>query len=428
MLNKYVILIVTFLLILSKGVSAETEREAIVNHTQNATWAYYTDDTNLTNVSSNSRWYISPISSVTVRTDAYSLGPISNGLPGWWTVGTGVATFDSSFSNISVAPNLDNDPSNTFFDVGQGLLVTNPSIHSDRQKLQGKTHPIEWYFFQAPNRLWYIVNAPGYGTGLQVLKFAGTNGQYVWPPVDVSGYSYTTIPDPNGNFLTIKFVSNGSQSPFLSFPLSGYTPYTVPIIAVVDHAMTTGGGCADDIVVAYTGEKGLSQYGTSYWNSASENPSVCPSNILYGFKNSTTRTAFSINGQYNSPDPYGNNLFLFYDGHTGYDYPVKNGTEVHAAADGTATYDYSSPVGFGVKIASTSGYDTYYLHLSERSISNGQSVSKGMIIGKTGSGHLHFTVKKGAQRADPYGWRGDPGTDPLKVDGKDNVCLWETCQ
>ena len=267
---------------------------------------------------------------------------------------------------------------------------------------------------------WSGYNGDGVNYGHEYIRLTGAlNRPFI---MKVFGFQ--------SGYATVNYHWGGSgalNGANLAFPLSGYTPYTVPIIAVVDHAMTTGGGCADGIVVAYTGEKGLPQYGTSYWNSPSENPSVCPSNILYGFKNSTG-TAFSINGQYNSPDPYGNNLFLFYDGHTGYDYPVKNGTEVHAAADGTATYDYSSPVGFGVKIASTSGYDTYYLHLSARSISNGQSVSKGMNIGQTGSGHLHFTVKKGAQRADPYGWRGEPGTDPLKVDGKDNVCLWETCQ
>ena len=220
------ILVVTLLLIFHAEVGAETEREAIINHTQRATWVYYTDDTSFANVSTNSRWYISPII-LGVRTDAYSLGPISNGKAAWWTVGTGVATLDSRVFNVSVAQNLDSDPSDTFWDVGQQLFVTNPIIHSDRRRLQGKTHPIEWYFFQAPNGLWYIVNAPGYGASLSVLRFAGRDGQYVWPPVDVSGFTYTASPNPNDNSLTITFASEGSQGPLhLKWPLSTPKPAT----------------------------------------------------------------------------------------------------------------------------------------------------------------------------------------------------------
>ena len=81
-----------------------------------------------------------------------------------------------------------------------------------------------------------------------------------------------------------------------------------------------------------------------------------------------------------------------------------------------------------MKIVHPSGYDTYYLHLSSHDVYDGQPVTKGSKIGEVGSGHLHFTVKKGTQRVDPYGWKGEHGEDPLQVDGHDNVCLWDSCQ
>jgi len=457
MSNKYALLIVFFLLILTKGASAETEREVIVNHTQSATWAYYTDDMNLSNVSSNSRWYISPISGTTVRTDAYSLGPITNGVGGWWTVGTGVATFDSSVSNISIAPNLDTDPSDTFLDVGLQQNVTNSIIHSDRQRLQGKTHPIEWYFFQAPNGLWYIVNAPGYGTVPQVLKFAGKNGQYVWPPVDVSGYSYTAIPDLSGNFLAITFSSNGSPSPFLSFPLDcgdvnctfkysqrAYTPSSM--FSVLDHQMSTVYG-TDGTVTAYTGESGV----------GTPKALGCYPKVGGG--------SFSVNGLYRGTnDGCLPAQGLNYDGHPGYDYVAVIGTPVKAAASGTVVnimnkqtgnYGICVPKGIdlsrnGVKhecsdwgfvgIDHGNGYVIQYGHLSRIDVHAGDTVQEGQQIGLSGQTspppsvgpHLHFEVLKAKQSApygytvvDPYGWEGT-GIDTLEqITGIKNVRLWK---
>ena len=211
----------------------------------------------------------------------------------------------------------------------------------------------------------------------------------------------------------------------LAFPLAGYTPYTVPISGVVDHSMTTGGGCADYLVVAYTGETGDPQYGVSSWSNGSESAS-CPKDILRGFAQEGL-APFSVNGQYDSYDTNGtsHNLFLFYDGHTGYDYPVAN-ANVFAAASGTVTIPNPNPYD-QVSIDHGNGFVTYYLHLSQINVANGAYVNKGDNIGVT-SNHLHFTVKKNGQRVDPYGWKGEWGTDPLQVDGHDNVRLWENCQ
>ena len=209
----------------------------------------------------------------------------------------------------------------------------------------------------------------------------------------------------------------------LGFPLAGDTPYTAPISAVFDHSVSTGFNCPDGVVTAYTNERGESQHGVSDWST--EN--YCDDEQdLYGFAQNGT-VPFSINGQYDSPDPYGDDVFLFYDGHTGYDYPADEGTYVYSAAAGYAVPHGDD--GDAVKITHPSGYDTYYLHLDSISIGNGQSVLKGAHIGDVELNHLHFTVKKSdGTRVDPYGWKGEYGEDPLQIDGNDNLCLWDSCQ
>lgn len=228
---KHLILACTLLLlILSRAASAETEREAIINHTQNATWAYYTSETNFASVSSLSRWYISYAGDTSKGSGAekffggaYSLGPISNGNAAWWTVGDtntngghGVAFVDSTKTTITTIQHLDNDPGDTFWDVGQQRYVTNSLIHSDRQRLQGKIVPIEWYFFKAPNGSWYIVNAAGNGPTLEVKRFAENNGQYDWPAVDVSGLNATFLPSSKGMYVFIGSNSHAKSRDFIA--------------------------------------------------------------------------------------------------------------------------------------------------------------------------------------------------------------------
>jgi hypothetical protein len=217
----------------------------------------------------------------------------------------------------------------------------------------------------------------------------------------------------------LAFSFNG-EGPFLGFPLEGLTPYTATISAVMDHHNDNGFNCADNVVTAYTGEQGSNTYDASSWSTTATG-SGC-SGSLYGWAKASG--TFSLGGQYDTSanNEYGE--YLFYDGHTGYDYPRNNGTSANAAA-GIAYYEGSNN---DVKIDHGNGYYTYYLHLQSRTITtDGQSVSKGEEIGTTGSGHLHFTVKKGTIRVDPYGWTGTPTEDPLQIDGHDNTCLWDAC-
>ncbi len=220
------------------------------------------------------------------------------------------------------------------------------------------------------------------------------------------------------------------------FPLLGFTPYTVTIASIFDHDVAKPApgdaldhGCSNGIIVAYTGETGsfsgdLSR--RSVWSHGGESMG-CYDETLYGFKNNEN-AAFRINSHYNgggstSVDGVNTPKFLFYDGHTGYDYPAPANTEVIAAADGTVSSgSYSDD---GVEISHPDGYKTYYLHLKNR-IATGTTIVGGKtVIGKVLLDHLHFTVKLNGRRLDPYGWEGPPNQDPWKINGQDNKNLWK---
>lgn len=91
-------------------------------------------------------------------------------------------------------------------------------------------------------------------------------------------------------------------------------------------------------------------------------------------------------------------------GHNGIDYGVPNGTPVKAAADGMVVAVAFEHGGYGnyVKLAHQDGdltYYTYYAHLATTTVTPGQKVKAGTVIGtsdNTGAStgpHLHFGLK-----------------------------------
>ncbi len=176
----------------------------------------------------------------------------------------------------------------------------------------------------------------------------------------------------------------------------------------------------NNTVVAYTGEKGSSTYGYSC---------TIPygAGYLCGYKNSL-KTNFIINGHYSGG---GAPNYLYYDGHPGIDFKTidqsLNGRiPVIAAANGivhNGSNTYNT-----IYIDHENGYITYYLHLYNRTIKDGNRVNAGQVIGyagdtgSNGSPHLHFEVKKNGILVDPYGWKGDSKDLYTK---STNIELWE---
>lgn len=108
----------------------------------------------------------------------------------------------------------------------------------------------------------------------------------------------------------------------------------------------------------------------------------------------------------------GNKINPFYKilrRHDGIDLAATEGTQVLAVADGTVTDIQTGHRTFGNRITIThpGGIQTTYSHLSKMSVSRGQQVRQGVVIGEVGStgrafaSHLHFEVINDGQPVEP---------------------------
>ena len=100
-----------------------------------------------------------------------------------------------------------------------------------------------------------------------------------------------------------------------------------------------------------------------------------------------------------------------YPAHNGLDIAAPVGTPIMAADTGVVTRAWYTNVGYGrYIIIEHGGYQTLYGHCSQLYVTEGQQVQQGQVIaavGSTGNStgpHVHFEVKKGNYRYDPYGW------------------------
>ncbi|MCG7524558.1 peptidoglycan DD-metalloendopeptidase family protein [Streptomyces sp. OfavH-34-F] len=106
-----------------------------------------------------------------------------------------------------------------------------------------------------------------------------------------------------------------------------------------------------------------------------------------------------------------------YGYHTGTDFGVGVGTEVHAAGAGTVTFaGWNSAYGNRIVIRHPKQggktVETTYNHLFSLGVAKGDTVSVGQVIGATGNTgnstgpHLHFEVKYDGDFTDPAPWIG----------------------
>lgn len=313
-----------------------------------------------------------------------------------------------------------------------------------------------------------------YGKKALVLRIRGVqntsvNGQlwirlrdfnYDWFDEAVPVARYMINADANGNFnsntwytvvipikdlgaentiITGLILESGNASTYylddvwlvqgLEFPLpvARYSGVDTPVGAfdarissVFDHHMSaTEYSCPDNTVTAYTGEEGQASFGAK---GVPDSVNRCGSVDLRGYGQEDEQN-FLVDGNYwNGAD----NAYLFYDGHTGYDYPTDDGTPVYAVADGEVIESMDYDYGGTVIVKHRNGYESNYLHLSRRDVILGKTdVIAGVTkIGETGSGHLHFTMKLHGVRVDPYGWQPVDRPDPYRATGV-NVPLWK---
>ena len=102
----------------------------------------------------------------------------------------------------------------------------------------------------------------------------------------------------------------------------------------------------------------------------------------------------------------------FGNGHYGLDVGAPRGTPIVASRSGTimianGTDEWGNSWGYHVSIYHDSSYSTLYAHMSEVTVSSGQWVNKGEVIGYVGNtgysfgNHLHFEIYEGSTRVDP---------------------------
>ncbi|MBK7271366.1 MAG: M23 family metallopeptidase [Flavobacteriales bacterium] len=95
--------------------------------------------------------------------------------------------------------------------------------------------------------------------------------------------------------------------------------------------------------------------------------------------------------------------------HAGMDFTAKQGTPIYATGDGRVTFADYATNGYGrhVVIDHGFGYNTFYAHLSDLKVRNGQRVKRGDVIGLVGNTglsagpQLHYEVHKNGQPVDP---------------------------
>ena len=95
--------------------------------------------------------------------------------------------------------------------------------------------------------------------------------------------------------------------------------------------------------------------------------------------------------------------------HRGIDYGCPMGTPILASDDGVVTFIGRLKEGYGnyIILSHEKGYATVYAHLSEILVRENQRVTKGQVIGKSGSSgnstgpHLHFEVRINGIKIDP---------------------------
>lgn len=210
----------------------------------------------------------------------------------------------------------------------------------------------------------------------------------------------------------IFFVTNVHSAGFLKFPVVGYTKSTAPVTAVVDNDLRP------NYIKTFKGETGSYYDGCLAYvggNNVTCNPNT-NSGSPWGYKR-PGGMAWTVTGiKYIDAAP-GTNIYMWYDGHRGYDFAVPEMTPVVASAGGILGKITTS---WGqVTIDHGNGYRTTYTHM-QLNLPLPTNITKGSIIGwvsdvapssSSVSPHLHFVVEKSSggkwEVVDPYGVAGN---------------------
>lgn len=107
--------------------------------------------------------------------------------------------------------------------------------------------------------------------------------------------------------------------------------------------------------------------------------------------------------------PYGPRTLYGRSFHYGIDFAAPSGSPVYAPANGVVetVFVQNKSCGNGLVIAHSAGYSTQYCHFTSVAVKQGEKVSAGCLIGKSGNTgqstgpHLHYSVIKDGHKIDP---------------------------
>jgi murein DD-endopeptidase MepM/ murein hydrolase activator NlpD len=113
-------------------------------------------------------------------------------------------------------------------------------------------------------------------------------------------------------------------------------------------------------------------------------------------------------------------ILKVYTSHFGVDYGAREGTPVHATADGVVlSAGPNGPAGNMVHLRHKNSYETMYLHLSRIFVSSGERVESGKVLGLVGTTgestgpHLDYRIKQGGNYVNPLSAKFAP-VSPLR--------------
>ena len=196
---KKIILITTIFFLWNSLIYADvnqTDIDSIKSGPIRLGYGYYTANDKTTE--DKLRWYISATGG-SLSGYIFSLGDIEtiDGVEkvSWREVSRDAASINLE-SEVVVVGDIEDNPTYTFKDWGLGVEKTNPTIQEDIELIRNSSVNIRWWFFQAPNNSWYIIDKADH-----IYKFGTKNGEYDWQQVDTTSFDMEFYLDGNNKMI-----------------------------------------------------------------------------------------------------------------------------------------------------------------------------------------------------------------------------------
>ncbi len=147
-------------------------------------FAYYTANSNTQD--GKLRWYISATRG-SLAGYIFSLGDIEtiNGVEkvSWREVSKSASSVNLESEKVFIG-NIADNLTYRFQDWGLGVEKKHESIQEDIELIRNNNVNVKWWFFQAPNGSWFIIDKANH-----IYKFETKNGEYDWQQIDTSTFS-----------------------------------------------------------------------------------------------------------------------------------------------------------------------------------------------------------------------------------------------